>query len=383
VLAVAALVGCVEPVPEGTTGRLGKVVFQAPTDLVWSSRLATGSTFVVTAVARTKKNTLGEEARVASDNVAIVVVDDVEFDDGALRFRMVAQAPGAVDLVVSDDNIELDRIRIETARAVETSLVDAALVGATDAVDPRLPADFALVANGTARVLVSAVDRCGEPLLDLGASTLVLRAGEGVEPASVATIAGDAPASFVVTTAAAESFVVGLVTPGLADLDYGVSVVSRAAIDEVHAVAAVADAEAGSVTLWGRAFVDDVEVIGQDFTWASTERVALSTTVGPSTTATIAFPSAGEPADDRPATVTAEIVGEEGTVDLLALTAEELVGSRGEPPARPASDDANRAEEAAETAAEAGGCGGVGSPCDPFAATAPIFLWARRRRRHA
>lgn len=372
-------------------GRRGRIVFQAPTDLVWSSRLATGSFFDVTALAPDEDDALSASATIASDDDAIVAVAaaDVERASGELRFTVTAAGPGVVDLVVTDGGEEVDRIGVQAAAAVDTVLVDAALVGATAAVDPRLPARFAVVADAKTRVLVSAVDRCGEALLDLGASAVVVAGPEGVDPATLARVTADGPASFVVEPAAAGDFALALATPGLADLAWDVSAVPRGAIDEVRAEAAGADAETGTVTLWGRAFVDDVDVVGQDFTWTASERVTLSLPLGPATAATIAFPAADQPPDDRPATVTAEVVGEEGALDLLALTGAGLATARDAPPARlveggadggEGADGGDAGDGAGGAASVGAGCGG-GSPCDPFAAAAPVAGLALRRRR--
>lgn len=386
-LATASTAGCVDDTPAGTSGVRAKVVFQAPTDLVWSQTLAVGSAFDVTAVARAKKNALGAGTTVTSSDDDVAVVDTVVVDDGDVGFHVTVKAPGQIDLVVADaDNAgteggEVDHIRLQAAKAVTTTLVDAALVGATDAVDPSLPVHFAVVAAAPARVLVAATDRCGDALLDLGASVVVVDAPEGEDPATLATVTADGPAAFLVEPAAAAlALRLQLQSPDLDPLDYDLDVVERSAIDEVKATAAAVDAAAGSVTLWGRAFVDDVEVVGQEFSWTASERVALSTPLGSATTATIAFPATDQPPDDRPATVTAEVVGEEGTVDLLALTDTSLVVTRGALPTRGSGDD----DGADDTASSGGGwsCGG-GETCDALAALLPAapLLGLRRRRR--
>jgi hypothetical protein len=372
---------CVEPAPDGTTGRLGKLVFQAPTDLVWSSRLVSGSTFAVTVLARSEKNALSDDATVAVDDDSVVGLDEIEVAGGELRFRVTARSPGRADLIISDGETAIDRIGLQAAAAVDAVLVDAALVGGTDAVDPRLPGDVAVVADAETRVLVSAVDRCGEALLDLGASSVSITVPEGIDPDRIAVVNADGPAAFVVAPVAAGDFAFTLNTPGLAPLAWDVVAVERSRIDEVRVAAATADAEAGTVTLWGRAFVDDLEVVGSDFTWEASERVTLSATSGPATIATIAFADADQPPDDRPATVTAELVGEEGTLDLFALTEGELVVARGEPPQRPAEADREGATDDAVAAAGAG-CG-ADAPCDPFVAGVALggLRFGRRRRR--
>jgi hypothetical protein len=383
---VVAATSCVDETPAGTSGVRGNVVFQAPTDLVWSSRLAVGSTFDVSAVARSKKNALASGATVKSSDDDVAVVDAVVVDDGAVSFRVTVKAPGLADLVVADDDNaateggEVDHIRLQAARAVTTTLVDAALVGATDAVDPSLPARFGVVDDDTVRVLVAGTDRCGEALLDLGASVVVVAAPEGVDPASLASVAADGPAAFVITPAGTGSLRLQLQTPGLEPLDFDVDVVARSSIDEVRVEAAAADAEAGTVSLWGRAFVDDREIVGQDFSWTASERVTLATPEGPATTATIAFPAADQPADERPATVTAEVVGEEDSVDLFALTDTSLVVAREAPPARP--EGATEVDADDESSTGGASCGG-GETCDALAALLPglSLVGLRRRRR--
>jgi hypothetical protein len=376
--ASVALSACSEPVPAGTSGVRGKVVFQAPTELAWSERLAVGSVFDVTAVARAKKNALGDAATVDSSDADVAVVDDVSVADGALHCRVTIAGPGQSDLKVVADGAEVDHIRLQAARAVTTTLVDAALVDAAVAVDPGLPEHFAVVADATTRVLVSASDACGGALLDLGASSVVVDAPEGVDPATLASVTADGAAAFVIEPAVASALRLQLQSPGLEPLDWDVDAVARSAIDEVKPQAASADGNAGSVTLWGRAFVDDVEVVGVDFSWTASERVSLSTPTGAATTATISFPTADQPPDDRAATVTAELVGEEGTIDLLALTDTSLVTARAAAPTR--ADDTANDDDAASDAVFS--CGG-GKTCDPLAALLPCvpFVGLRRRRR--
>lgn len=386
--ALLTLTACPDPRPDGTAGETGKVIFQAPSELVFSTRIAVGSRFAATAVGSSDATVLGAGSVVRSSDEAVlgVTVDEDGAGDGGFAFNVEARAPGRAALVVEEDGVELDRIAVAAARAVDTTLVDGALLGATDAVDPRLPARFTVVDDDTIRVLVSATDRCGEALLDLGASSLTLARTDGaeVEPDTLGLVQDDGAAAFVVDPApGVTDFLLELRTPDLEVLPWTVQVAPRSAIDEVKAVVASADAEAGSARLWGRAFVDDVEVVGQEFSWTSSERVTLDLTTGAAVTATIAFPEATAenpaPVDDRPATVTAEVVGEEATVDLFALQDSDLVAAREPPP--------SRATPPAVAEAPSGGasCGdGPGStPCDPFAALLPVLGLRLRRRRRA
>ena len=100
------------------------------------------------------------------------------------------------------------------------------------------------------------------------------------------------------------------------------------------------------------------------FSWRADERVTLSASQGLAIEALVSLPAEGEPPDDRPATVTAEVLGEEGTLDLFTARQETDRGA----PAR-----AVVVEEGA-----ASGCGA--DPCDPFAAAMLIGAFALRRR---
>ena len=372
--------GCVEPGPEGTSGVRNKVVFQAPTELVFSSRVAVGSTFAVTALAKTDETVISDSATVVPTNEEALAVSDVEVAGGEVRCVVSVTAPGAAALAIVDDGVELDRIALQAARAVQTTLVDATLLDSGAAVDPTLPARFAIADDGATRVLVSATDKCGEAVLDLGASEVVVVAREAVDdsaddvdPASLAVVTADGPAAFTIAPTGAHDFALELRTPGLQSLAWQVSAVRRGDVDEVAATAASADPDTSSVTLWGRAFVNDVEFVGGEFTWTADERVTLSTASGATTAATIAFPAPGEPADERPATVTAEVVGESAVIDLLALTSTDLVTSRDAPPLRESSSP--------ETTDAGFSCGGT--PCDALAAFVPMVGLRLRRRRRA
>jgi hypothetical protein len=169
-------------------------------------------------------------------------VDDAAEDaaDGAVTAAIEVRGPGRARLVVEADGAEVDHIELQAARAVDSTLVDATILGALEAVDPRLPARFVLPDDATLRVLVSASDRCGEPLLDVGASSVAVVAADGadVDPVTLGTVSADGVAAFVVDPAAgASALSLQLQTPDLAPLTWAVTVAPRSAIDEVHAAA--------------------------------------------------------------------------------------------------------------------------------------------------
>ncbi len=370
---VALALGCEEAGPEGTTGAQGKVVFQAETPLVFSSRVAVGSTFQIAIVPKNADVALSNEAVLGSGDDNVLAVTAVE----ALLFDVVITGPGRVELTVSDGGASIDSIFIEAARPVDTALVDAELLSASDAVDPRLPARFALIDDGPTRFLVSTLDKCGGPLLDLGASSVVVTGGEGVDPTSLATVTADGAAAFLVepVLGAGGSFSVELLTPEVEGLSYDVDVVERGDIDEVHAEVAAVDTAAATVRLWGRAFVNDVDVIGLSYDWSTDLRVALDAGQGPAVTATVAFEADENGVDLRPATVSAEVFGTDDTRDLLVVQTSDLVTARDAGPVR--SSPAVLDDDAATGGATCASCEG-GNACNALAVGA---AWALKRRR--
>ena len=378
----ASVLGCVAEGPEGTTGAKGKVVFQAETELVFSSRIAVGSSFRVTTVPKGDDVALSKAAELRSADDAIAEVRAVDGEDGELLFDVEVTGPGRVELFVVDDGADVDNIFIEAARAADTTLIDAALLSSSDVVDPRLPGRFAVIDDAPTRFLISAIDKCGGPLIDLGASTLVVSGEDGVDPLTLATVTADGAAAFVVEPAlvAGGSFTVELVTPDIATLAYDVDVVARGDVDEVHAEVASVDTQAATARIWGRAFVDDVDVVGLDYDWSVDPRVLLDAASGPAVTASITFEADEAGLDLRPAEVTAEVFGASGTTDLLVLQSGDLVVTRGEVPVRPVSDDDDEEEE--EDVDDGGGasCAGAESACNALAVCGAWVLRRRRRR---
>lgn len=381
-----ALAGCVDDSPVGATGAKGKVVFQADPDLIFTTPVGVGSTFRVVAVAKNDDVNLSKKA--------VIEVDDRADDEGAggdatitavedepRTFDVTLTDAGSVRLAVVDDGETIDTITIDARAIGESALVDGALIDASEVVDARLPQRFAIIDDAPTRLLVSAVDRCAAGVLDLGASTVVVvgqGAGEDetVDPATLATVSADGPAAFIIEPVeGATGFTVELHTGDLAVLAYEVDVVARGAIDEVHAEVASVDTQASTARLWGRAFVDDVDVVGLDFGWSGDARVLLDRVSGPAAIATITFPEDGS-VDERPAVVRAEVFGTEGDTDLLALQAGGLVVSRGDVPERPAVEDDE--EEAEEPAGD--GCTGAGGGAGTCTAAIGAVFALRRRR---
>ena len=370
--------GCVvEEGPEGTTGLLGKIVFVTDTPLVFSSRLAVGSTFQIRIVPASDKVVVSTQATLTSDDDKVLTVTPVAGAAGS--FDLITLAPGRVQLAVSDEGTDLDHVFVEAARAAATTLVDSAMLNASDAVDPRLPGRFGVIDDEPTRFLISALDKCGGPLLDLGASSVVVSGVGGVDPLTLATVTADGAAAFNITpvAVAGDSFLVQLVTPGIEPLDYEVDVVGRSDVNEVHAEVASVDTQASTARLWGRAFVNDIDVVGLNYDWSVDPRIALDQTTGAAVTASIAFGPDDAGVDLRPATVRAEVFGNIGTVDLLALQEGDLVQARGPVPER-AGSDALAPTDSADASGSCTSCGGGGEACNALALAG---AWGLRRRR--
>ena len=371
-VAGGALAGCIDEGPDGTTGAKGKVVFQTELEAIFSNPVAVGSRFHVDFVAK-------DDDEVDLDGATLVVdVDgdgnegnaDIEANDDG--FDVTLTKPGSVHLAVRTDAV-VDFINVEARDVDDTSLVDGAVLVASDVVDARVPGRFAVLADQGTTLLVSAVDACSAGVIDLGASTVRVVVDEGVDPITVATVSGDGANGFVIVPAEDVSgFVLELDSPGLAPLQYEIDVVGRNDVDEVHAEVASVDSNANTARLWGRAFANDIDVVGLDFDWSADPRVALDAIAGAAVTATISFPTDGT-VDDRPATVTAEALGERGTVDLLALQSGALVAARDAPPAR-ADDGADDDDDA-----DSSGDGCTGSGTGTCAGLVAVLALRRRR----
>lgn len=357
---VALSFGCgVEVGETETIGREGVIKFGADTKLAFTQRIAAGSSFEVSfdAADTAELNIAGAVLR-SSDEETATIGEGTNVRSGLVTLVK----PGVFDLEVVQDGNVLDRIELHVGKVGATTLVDGDLFLATNSVDARLPLSFAIRTDTDHQLFVTAVDVCGGDLLDLNASTV-----ETVDGAT-ASIERLGFSQFSITTQVVGDVDLVLKTPGLEDLAYSVSSVEPGQVDEVSVNAVSAD-EAGNVVVWGRAFVDDVEVVGPlDFSWAADPRVTLASFQGTVTTATVFFPLEGEAPDDRPAVVTAEIFGEPGRVDLLTpgLT---VVTTRGAPARELVVEE------------ETPSCGGgTQTACNPEAALV-ILLGGRALRR--
>lgn len=310
--------GCVDSgVKEGeSVGQEGRVAFIAETELAFSARLLVGSRFSVAtrALADDDEKAVAASVLQSSDEAVLTV-------DGGI---VTVAGPGTAELVVTADGadgVEIDRIALHAGKPGATTLVSGPILAVTDTVDGRLPARFAVQTDASTVLLVSAVDKCGGDLLDLHASSLE---ATGTAPMD---IDATEPASFTVKTQVPGEVTLTLKTPGLEDLAFDVKSIDPGSVDEVQVAASAADG--ATVTMFGRAFVDDVELVGDlSFSWAADPRVTLEGSQGLAVRANVSFPAEGEPPDDRPARVTAEVFGESGSVDLLAAT---VVSSLGTP----------------------------------------------------
>ncbi len=344
---------------EGTTGREGVARFVAETDLVFSATLVVGSTSTVTVAPTDEAAPPPEGALLRSANDAVLRVGEPDADGAA---PITLAGPGRTDLeLVGPDGTLVDAVEVRAAVPGATALVDGDLLAASSVLDARLPAEgWGFLVDRELSLLVSAVDRCGGDLLDLHASTVRV---DDTTTADV-TVSAAAPASFTAEATTAGDVGLVLETPGLDPLAYPVQAFEPAEVDEVAVSAATAD-DTGRLGLWGRAYANDVEVVGPlVFSWRADERVALSAASGLAIEVQVSFPAEGEPPDDRPATVTAEVLGEVGTLDLFTARQETERG----PPARAVVVEGSAAS----------GCGA--DPCDPFAAAALLGAIALRRR---
>lgn len=377
VVAGVGLVGCVvDDGPDGASGAKGKVIFQADPDLVFTAPVAVGSTFRLVVAKKSDEVELSNDAllEVADGDAAVVTVEGA-----LLTFDVTLTGSGPVTLAIAADDT-VDTIQVDARTVGESALVDSVLLEASDIVDVRLPQRFAIIDDAPTRLLVSAVDTCSGPVLDLGASSIVVVGADGVDPATLATVTADGPAAFVVEPVeGATGFTIELHTStggesGLAVLSYDVDVVARGAIDEVHAEVASVDTQSGSARLWGRAFVDDIDVVGLDFGWSGDAGVVIDRQSGAAANATLIIPAEGAAAPTT-AIVTAEVFGTAGSNDLLSLFPEEIVTGRGVAPERPAPPVDEAAAEEAKASGDA--CSGGSATCTAAVGAA----WALRRRR--
>ncbi len=376
-LAVACSVGACEveePVP-GAIGEGGVLAFEAPTDLVFSERTAIGSTFSITArfVAQ------GENAGAFSDSVDVGVnsgiaeVSVVERSASAVTFSLSVTGGGTTSIAITEGDTVVDRINVRSVPLAETFLVDASLLSISDRVDVTLPSSFSLLRDLKTTFGIAAIDRCGQGVIDLNASTLEL---VGDVPDDSVTIASTGLGGFEVTAGRSITetveFDLVLQTPGLEPLRYAVQTALPSDIDELRAEVAAVDGEAGSATVWARALVDGRDVVGvDDFRWSSSQRVTLSLSTGPANTLSVGASTVE--GEESPATVTLEAFGEDDEVDLFALQETDLVASRGAGPKRDTAPQNN--------VGDAVGCPGDVPACDPLAALLPVLALPRLRRR--
>lgn len=369
-------VGCpvVEEPPPGVGGLDGVLAFDAPTELVFSENISLGSRFSVTARPLERGAVvLGETADVgvSSEDITVTVT---ERSDDEITFDVGLDGPGVFRLAVSVDGAIVDRVNLTAVPPATTTLVDGAVLGYAGLIDAQLPASFSFLTERTFAVGVAAVDRCGNGILDLGASTVVAEEGSGVavtptELGGFDLVAeGAAPAAFDLT----------LQSPGLAPLGYRAKSVDSNAVDEVRVNMVTADSAEGTFTAWGRPFADGAEVLGlEDITWAGNARISLTTSVGPLVDGVVDYAASEDPEYPTDAILMASGLGEEGSLNLLGLLTTDVVTSRAAPPTRPGDDDD---DTPADTSVSCASCGDA-PVCDPLAALLPIHALRRLRRR--
>jgi len=375
---LAGAAGCPveEEPPPGVGGLDGVLAFEAPTELVFSENISVGSRFTVTARPLEDDTVVfGDDADVGvSSDTATVTVTERAAD--ALTFEVALVGPGAVRLAVSAGGEVVDRVDLTAIPPATTTLVDGTVLDFAGVIDAQLPASFAFLTERTLTMGIAAVDRCGNGLLDLGASTLVVEDGSGfaVTPTELGGF------ELLAETAAGTSFDVTLQSPGLADLTYRVKAVDPSAVDELRVNMVTADSAEGTFTSWARPFADGSEVLGlEDITWAGNARIALTTGVGPLVDGVVDFAASDDPEYPTDAILTASALGEEGSLNLLGLQTTDLVTSRAAPPER-AGDDDDDDDTAGDGSVSCASCGDA-PVCDPLAALLPIHALRRLRRR--
>ena len=383
-VACVLLVGCpdVAAPPPGVGGLDGVLAFEAPTELVFGESLAVGSTFEVTARPLQTELAFTDDADVGvSSQTATVAVTERSAD--ALTFVVTLLAPGDVRLAVSSAGDVVDRIDLRAVTPASTTLIDRTLLPYAEVLDAQLPATFSFLSERALKLEVAAVDRCGNGVLDLGASRVVVDEDRGVD-VTVGDGGGIEVSSAEPTSSA---FDLTLETPGLSSLVYRARVLDPSAVDELRVNVAAADGAEGTFRAWARPFADGTEVVGvEDMTWVGNARITLNVSVGPLVDGVVDAAPSEDPARPRDATLTAASLGEEGRVDLLALASDALVARRADPPARESdgadtTDTTDSADEPVDVGSlSCASCGGA-SVCDPLAALAPVWALRRWRRR--
>lgn len=381
----SGLLGCdgTSETVEGVGGLDGVLVFEAPDDLVFSTNLAVGSTFEIVARPSLQQPDLvidGVVEAATSDPAVMTVSPGTINDDGAsFTFSVSVVGGGRARLAVAQDGKVLDRFNLNAVPLGKTTLIDGTLLSYADSIDVTLPARFGLLEGRTTSIGVAAIDRCGDAVIDLGASTLRAEPrSEGADVDDVVAIDDDGIASFAVgAQSAGADFDLVLVSTGLEDLRYRVDALDGSAVDEIDIEVATADGDAGTAVCWGRAYADGVDVVGLNYSWSADSRVTLDNLASPAMTATVGAVETDEAGNavDAPAQVYASVLGEDTSLDLLTVTSSTLVAARDAAPAR-------STDKSDETATTDSGCGGDTPVCDPLAAGLPFLALKRLRRRN-
>jgi|GEM_PF-1898325 len=304
-----------DPGIEGTRGKQGLVVFGVngiadPFTHVYSP--GTMLTVRFAAAGSSNADRVLASTMTLSDT-SVATIDDQAF--GVAELTVIG--PGQTELQLHDQDGELVDVIVLSARDPYTyQLLDVMLLGSST--DARVPEQFAIVEDREVTLIPAALDGCGEGLVsiddfvvefvpDFAVANIDEVVTHEVWDGYMHNIAANEPGEYLLRVFDADEEV----------FSANVEVVERSSVDEVRLGVAAAQDNQGEI--WGRVFADGFEVIGENLTWSSSERVALSRTEGPNVIATISQPAEGE-TDDRPAIIEATAFGEDGSVDLFAVT---------------------------------------------------------------
>ncbi len=368
----------------GKGGLDGVLAFEAPDDLFFTTNIGVGSVFNVVArpgASTDDKDILVGDVDVGTSNAGVMSVEPLGTDDdGAFTFRVTVVGGGNARLAVTKGDRVIDRMDLGAVPVGTTSLVDGTLLGLSG-IDVSLPARMSLIDNRDVSIAVAAVDRCGNGVIDVGASRLRIEPiANGVGADDVAVVEYIGLTGFTVTpVAAGADFVIVLETPGLDPLRYRVDAVDASNVDEIEIAIATADGDSSTALAWGRAYADGIEVIGLEYSWSGDQpRLSFSVFEGPATTVTIgalATDEAGNPIDS-PATMYADALGETAELDLLTVSSSSLVAARAAGPVRDNEPKIDNDETSS------GGCGeSTSRVCDPLALLLPAIGLRRLKRR--
>lgn len=349
---VAAFAGACDLAPEyGAVGEEGIVHFSTDADdAIFKSRAMVGSRFQIVGQALAEENAglvVGEGTLQSSDRRVLEV-----HDDDIINGDVELVGPGEAHLQVVAEGKVIDRVLFRAARARTVDLGDGTL--ADTGVDARLPWRFALLVDTDLVVEPKAFDRCSEELVVALDAIVTSEDVSVMEP-----LHEEEQGTHALRAHVAGETVVSLSYENGLSARYEAVVVERPDVTEVWPE--IGRVEGQTAYMWGRAFVDDVEVIAPDLDWRASPRITLSATDGPLSNATIAPDVEG--VDGGPAVVTAELGGVSGDTDLYAATEADVITERVTPLAPEPG---------------AGGCGG--NICDPYAAGLLLFVKLRRRR---